>query len=135
MQRIELRTVEKPRDKQLDEDIQWVCDSFGLVAGRDTNQTSAKIVSCLLEKFADDVGIASEFVAEDLMLSSALVNHHVRGLMDSGLVYRERKLIFLRGGSLKAAVEEMRKDANRLFDEISLMAEEIDNSVGLRNRR
>jgi predicted transcriptional regulator len=135
MQHIELRSVEKPRDKELDEDIQWVCDSFGLVTGRDTNQTSAKIVSCLIDNFAEDVGIATELVARDLMMSSALVNHHVRNLMDSGLVYRERKLIFLRGGSLRAAVEEMRKDANRMFDEISVVADEIDSAVGLRMRQ
>lgn len=134
MQEIILKNVSKPIDKDVQEDIQWVCDSFGFATGRDTNLTSIKIVSCLLEKFAEDVGVATELVAHDLMISSALVNHHVRNLMNSGLVYRERKLIFLRGGTLRSAVEEMRKDANRMFDEIALMAEEIDSAVGLKNR-
>jgi predicted transcriptional regulator len=135
MQQITVKLVEKPKEKVVEEDIQWMCDSFGFCAGRDTNMTTPRIVSTLLERFADDVGVASDIVANDLAISSALVNHHVRQLMSSGLVYRERKLIFLRGGSLKAAVEEMRKDANRLFDEISDMAQEIDNAVGLRSRR
>jgi hypothetical protein len=134
MREIIVKQIEKPKEKDLEEDIQWMCDSFGLYTGRDTNLTTPRIVSSLIENFASNIGVASEMIAEDLAISSALVNHHVRSLMDSGLVYRERKLIFLRGGSLKGAVEEMRKDANRLFDEISLMAEEIDGTVGLRNR-
>jgi predicted transcriptional regulator len=134
MQEIIIKQIEKPKEKDVEEDIQWLCDSFGFLNGRDTNLTTPKVVSSLLENFALNMGVASDIIAEDLAMSSSLVNHHIRSLMNSGLVYRERRLIFLRGGSLKSAVEEMRKDANRLFDEISLMAEEIDQSVGLRNR-
>jgi predicted transcriptional regulator len=62
------------------------------------------------------------------------VNHHLRNLNDSGLVYRKKRLIYLRGGSLKAAVKEMRKDSERIFDELEYMAEEIDSRIGIKNR-
>lgn len=62
------------------------------------------------------------------------VNHHLRNLNDSGLLYRKKRLIYLRGGSLKAAVKEMRKDSERILDELESIAEEIDSIMGLKNR-
>ena len=42
--------------------------------------------------------------------------------------------MYLRGGSLKAAVTEMRKDSERILDELENIAEEIDSIKGIRNR-
>jgi hypothetical protein len=50
------------------------------------------------------------------------------------MIYRRKRLLYLRGGSLKAAVQEMRKDSERIFDELEVMAEEIDRKMGLKNR-
>ena len=133
-QEITLRQLEKPHDKKLPADVLWVCDSFGLTSGRDLEQLSSRIFLDFLEKFSSELRVSSEALAEDLEISPARVNHHLRNLMDSGIIYRERRHILLRGGSLKGAVEEMRKDADRIFDELSDMAEEIDKNLGLKNR-
>jgi predicted transcriptional regulator len=62
------------------------------------------------------------------------VNHHLRNLINTGLIYREKRMLYLRGGSLKAAVQEMRKDSERMFDELEAIAGEIDQEMGIRNR-
>jgi predicted transcriptional regulator len=134
VQEIILRNIEKPRIKSLEEDLLWFCDSFGFSAGRDTENTATRIIFSLLDKLSNDETVSSEALAGDLEIKISRVNHHLRNLNDSGLLYRKKRLIYLRGGSLKAAVEEMRKDSERILDELEGMAEEIDSLMGLKNR-
>ena len=134
VQEIILRNIEKPHIKRLEEDLIWFCDSFGFSSGRDTENTATKIIFSLLDKLSNEKEISSEVLAGDLDIKVSRVNHHLRNLNDSGLLYRKKRLIFLRGGSLKAAVREMRKDSERIFDELENAAEEIDSIIGIKNR-
>lgn len=134
VQQIILRYLEKPHVKSLEEDLLWLCDSFGFSSGRDTENTATRVVFSLLDKLSNDEITSSESLAEDLEIKISRVNHHLRNLNDSGLLYRKKRLVYLRGGSLKAAVKEMRKDSERIFDELESIAEEIDFRVGIKNR-
>lgn len=134
VQQIILRHLEKPRVKSLEEDLLWFCNSFGFTSGRDIENTSTKIIFALLDKLSNDEVTSSEALAKDLEMKISRVNHHLRNLNDSGLVYRKKRLIYLRGGSLKAAVKEMRKDSERIFDELECIAGEIDSRIGIKNR-
>lgn len=134
VQQIILRHLEKPHIKSLEEDLLWLCNSFGFSSGRDTENTSTRIIFSLLDKLSNDEITSSEALAEDLEMKISRINHHLRNLNDSGLLYRKKRLIYLRGGSLKAAVKEMRKDSERIFDELESIAEEIDSRVGIKNR-
>ena len=133
-QHIILKSLDKPREKDLNKDITWVCDSFGFQEGRDLQQVTVRLVDDMLKRLSREGGVASETIAEDLDISTARVNYHIRNLMDAGFVHRQRRLIFLRAGSLQSTVEEMRKDANRIFDELSVMARHIDAALGIKNR-
>ena len=134
VQQIIIRNIEKPRIKSLEEDLIWFCDSFGFSSGRDTENTANRIIFSLLEKLSNDRESSSEDLAEDLDMKISRINNHLRNLNESGLLYRKKRLIYLRGGSLKAAVREMRKDSERILDELESVAEEIDLMIGLKNR-
>lgn len=134
VQQIILRYLEKPHVKSLEDDLLWLCDSFGFSSGRDTENTATRIVFSLLDKLSNDEITSSETLAEDLEIKISRVNHHLRNLNDSGLLYRKKRLVYLRGGSLKAAVKEMRRDSERIFDELESIAEEIDLRIGIKNR-
>jgi predicted transcriptional regulator len=134
VQEIILRNIEKPHIKSLDEDLIWFCDSFGFSSGRDIEKTATKIIFSLVDKLSNDELTSSEDLAGDLNITISRVNHHIRNLNDSGLLYRKKRFLYLRGGSLKAAVKEMRKDSERIFDELENIAEEIDSIKGIRNR-
>lgn len=133
-QQIILRNIEKPREKNERTDMGWICSSLGVSSGRDIHHISTQILSDLLRRSVVEPHISSENLADDLVISSSRVNHHVRNLMDSGIVYRQKRCIYVRGGSLLRAVESLRKDANVVFDELETMAKEIDNSLGIKNR-
>lgn len=133
-QELTLKNLEKPREKYIDQDIAWLCESLGLNTGRDIDQISPKIMSTFLRRFSIERAVQSEEVAQDLLITAARVNHHVRNLMDCGLVYREKKLIVLRGGSLTAAIEELRADTDRVFGRLLIIAQDVDQQLGMKNR-
>ena len=134
-QQIILVNLEKPREKRLEEDIRWFCNSFGLSSGRDTENVATQIVLDLLQQLAENQEkISSDIIAQSIEVNQSRVNHHIRNLINSGLIYREKRGLYLRGGSLKAAVQEMRKDSDRIFQELEEIAEEIDEQMGLKNR-
>jgi len=134
VQEIILRNIEKPHIKCLEENLIWFCDSFGFSSGRDIEKTATKIIFSLVDKLSNNEVTSSEDLAGDLNITISRVNHHIRNLNDSGLLYRKKRLLYLRGGSLKAAVKEMRKDSERIFDELENIAEEIDSIKGIQNR-
>ncbi|WP_292487673.1 winged helix-turn-helix transcriptional regulator [Methanohalobium sp.] len=133
-QRIILNKLDKPKNKSLESDAKWICESLGFSSGRDIENTSTKVIISLLKNLSNDGVTSSEAVAQDLDIKVSRVNYHIRNLINSGLVYREKKLLHLRGGSLKTAIQEMRKDTDRIFEELEYVAEGIDNKMGLKNR-
>lgn len=133
-QQIILRNLQRPKKIDVTGDIEWLGNSFGFSAGRDTQKVTSQILQNVLQEVALEGSTSTENIAEDLDLSIQRVNYHLKTLMDAGFLFREKRLIFVRQGSVKSAVEEMRQDANRIFDNLSLMAEEIDSKLGFRNR-
>ena len=134
MTQVILKQYDRPKEDSIAKDIKWFCKSFGLSPGRDTAYTSNMIVANILAQAADKKVISSETIAKNLKLSQNLINHHLRNLINSGLIIRKRKQILIRGGSLKEAVREIRRDALRILDTIEIIAEEIDNELGFQNR-
>ncbi len=133
-QQIILRELQKPQEINLSQDIDWLGESFGFSASRDTDRITAKLLQNLLEDIGRDGSTSTEKLSNNMDIEIQRVNYHLRTLVNSGFICREKRLIVLRQGSVKAAVEEMRKDANRMFDNLSVIAEEIDKNLGLKNR-
>ncbi|MCD4703420.1 MAG: winged helix-turn-helix transcriptional regulator [Methanosarcinaceae archaeon] len=129
-----LINLEKPRMKDLDDDLLWFCNSFGLSSGRDVENTSTRIVMSMLDRISEDEEVTSKMIADALGINLSRVNHHLRSLIDSGLVYRKKRTLCLRGGSLRAAVQEMRRDSDRIFDDLEKFAADIDRNMGIKNR-
>lgn len=132
--KIVLQNIQKPSKPNLKEDINWLGDSFGFTNGRDIEKSSNKLLNCILQEISNNGSVTSEKLSYELDFAVQRVNYHLKSLIEAGFLYRDKNKIFLREGSAKAAVEEMRKDANRLFDNLAGMAEEIDLELGLKSR-
>jgi len=134
-QQIILRNLQRPNEVDVADDIEWLGNSFGFSAGRDTEKVTSRILKNVLQEVSSEGSTSTENIAEDLDLSIQRVNYHLRTLIDAGFLFREKRLIFVRQGSVKSAVEEMRRDANRIFDNLSRIGDEIDEALGFRNRQ
>jgi len=133
-QQIILKNLQKPKEVNVFHDIDWLGESFGFYSGRDTDRITAKLLQSMLKEIAEEEVTSTEKLSEELDIAVQKANYHLKTFIDSGFIYREKRLILIRQGSVKAAVEEMRRDANRIFDNLSLIAEEIDKALGLKNR-
>ncbi|MFH0967637.1 MAG: ArsR family transcriptional regulator [Methanobacteriota archaeon] len=130
-QRLILQYLPKPGRRDLHEEAYWLCDTLGLSSGRDIEDLSIQIVLRLLEESSMKEGVASEHLADLLDINVGRVNHHLRNLSRSGVIYRNRRLVHLRGRSLLESVQELRRDADRIFDELEKVATDIDQMMGL----
>ena len=61
-QQIVLISLEKPRDENLEDDVRWLCDSFGLSSGRDTENMATRIVMDMLRMLAEEHRVTSESI-------------------------------------------------------------------------
>ncbi len=131
---ITLMELPKPKQPSLYGDIEWLGNSFGFYTGRDTERIASKVLHYLLDDISKEGHCSTEKTSNGLNIEVQRVNYHLRTFIESGFFCREKRMIVLRHGSVKAAVEEIRKDANRIFDELSIVAEEIDRGLNLKNR-
>lgn len=125
------RQIEKPRGAIGHEDLEWFFKSLGIGEGRDVDQVAQRILITLLAHQISGNGMPVERISRDLDISSSRINHHIRNLVDAGIVYRHKRQIHLRGNSLQSMVQELRKDALRVLDDLEAAAAEIDQSFGI----
>ena len=127
--RLSLYEVKKPVSSVPENNTIWFCDTLGLSSGRDIDSLATQLITTLLHQYQNGEGLSTERLAQLLNIAPARVNHHVRNLARTGIIYREKKLVHMRGLSLKESVRELRKDANRIFDELEEIAESIDEYI------
>ena len=130
-QRIIIKDIDRPREEKVKQEVKWICQSLGFTSGRDIEDTSFKIVYQLLGQFKNNEIVPTESIARSLRMDSPTVNHHIRNLMESGIVFREKRKVALRGGSLAAAIEEMKRDSDKMFERIMEVAKKIDGAFDL----
>ncbi|GIU69578.1 MAG: hypothetical protein KatS3mg002_0814 [Candidatus Woesearchaeota archaeon] len=135
VQQIILRDLKKPQKVHLYDDIEWLGESFGFCEGRDIDGTMKKIIHTILDEISKKGSTSTEEISKNLNIEVQRVNYHLRTLINSGFVRREKRTIILRQESVKATIDEIRKDANRIFDNLADIAEEIDRNLGLKNRQ
>ncbi|MCQ8893016.1 MAG: ArsR family transcriptional regulator [Methanolinea sp.] len=131
---IVLRQEERPVAGGGEEEVMWLCHCLGIGEGRDIDRVASRIIIALLSRQAIEGGLSVETIANDLAVTPSRVNHHIRNLVAAGMVYRQRKRIFIRGRGMQALVREIRKDALRILDDLEAAAIGIDREFGIPHR-
>ncbi len=134
VKKISLRKLEIPLEDNLEKDLEWLCETLGLVSGRDLERTAIKILYNILDAQASKDGITSEELADKLSLSRGAINYHLRSLIDSGLLTREKNMIKLRSSSILRTINELKKEIDDIFSDVMKISEHLDNHFGLKNR-
>jgi predicted transcriptional regulator len=126
--------VRIPPTTDFDRDVEWVCKCFGFLESRDKEKTAAKIFKALLEAMKQGKGLSSDELAESIGLTRGTMVHHLNKLIQSGLAVHREGHYELRGTSLRRTVQEIKRDVNRVFENIEHVAQSIDESLGLTYR-
>ena len=129
-----IRKLREPTEKQLDKDIEWVCNSFGFITPRDQDKTAFKILKALIKVAKDSKGLTSEELTELVEPTIGSVIYHLKKLTKAGLVVKLDSTYELRMRSLLTTIEEIEKEISTTLADIKKIAEDIDNKVGLEHR-
>ncbi len=130
-----IRRIPKPHDETREELLAWFVESLGLEHGRDIHQTLRRILHMLLTLSQESRLLSTERLEEELLMPGSRINHHIRLLIKAGMLERDKRSIRLRGRTIEETVEEIRRDSERIFDDIIRMARLLDEAYGLRQKR
>jgi predicted transcriptional regulator len=126
--------VSAPLKVDKDSDIEWICRCFGFLEPRDKMKTAARIFAALLGVLGEKDGVSSDDLAEKVGLSRAAVVHHLNRMTSSGLIVRRDGVYRLRAENLENTIIEVQRDVNRIFENVTRIAREIDRSMNVPRR-
>ncbi len=123
---INIKEIKKSTKKDYEEDLKTIVESMLLSSGRDIENTAYHIIKLILEETYKGNEVKTETISKKLKYPIARINHHIRRLTELGIIYREKRNIKLRRETFKETIEEVKKDADRIFEDLMKIAEEID---------
>ena len=130
-QRITILNIRKPREHNVNQELQWFGSSLGLFNLRDRDKSCFRLFIELLKSAKANHTLTSDELASRLSLTRGTIIHHINKLMESGLVIHEGNRYTLRVENLTALIEEVEKDIKRACNDLKEVAREIDERLGL----
>ncbi|MBS3174974.1 ArsR family transcriptional regulator [Candidatus Woesearchaeota archaeon] len=132
--RITIIKIKKPSQKEVNRDLQWFSESFGLFGERDKEKSCFRVFIELLKAARFGRPLTSDQIAFKSHLTRATVIHHLNKLNQSGLVLKQKNLYILRAENLENVTLEIKKDLLGMFQDLEDMARELDEELGLIKR-
>lgn len=129
-----VKKLREPVNKQLDQDIEWICNSLGFLTPRDQDKTAFKILKALIKSATKGEGMTSEELSRFVEPTVGSVIYHLKKLMNAGLVVKLDSRYELRMNSFLKTIEEMEKEIATTLTDIKMIAKDIDDRVGLAHR-
>ncbi|NQV91716.1 helix-turn-helix transcriptional regulator [Candidatus Woesearchaeota archaeon] len=130
MSRITVIKVRHNNSGNVNKELQWLGDSLGLFGSRDKDSSCFRMFIILVRKSRRNESMSSDDLADNLSLSRATVVHHLKKLLESGIVVRQNRGYILRDANLSALVRDIKNDTNAMLAEIEEVAKEIDDMLG-----
>ena len=132
--RITIIKIEKPKKKDLNEDIKWISNSLGLISSRDKEKSCYRIFIELIKAANKGVALSSDEIAKNAHLSRGTVIHHLNALMGSGIITYEKRRYLLKADNLETLIDEIKGEILKVFKNLKNVAKELDEELNLVKR-
>lgn len=129
-QKVTLIKIRTYHDDNINEELKWFGNSLGLFGLRDRDSSCFRIFITLVKSSRKNDPISSDQIAEKLNLTRGTVVHHLKKLMDSGIVLREKEGYLLRENSMENIVKDIQRDIQSIMADLENVAKEIDEKIG-----
>lgn len=130
-QKVTIVRSAKPIRQNINEKLQWFGISLGLFSLRDKDRSSFRIFIELLKAIKNKRGLSSDEIAEKTGLTRGPVVHHLKKLIEAGIVTVDRNVYYLRVETLEQLVSELEKDMKRACSDLREVAKELDAWLNL----
>lgn len=129
-----IKKLREPVEKQLDGDLEWVCNSLGFLTARDQDKTAYRILRALIQSAREGRGLTSEELTQYVEPTIGSVIYHLKKLMKAGLVVKLDSTYELRMNSFFKTIDEIENEIINILEDIKKIAKDIDRTVGLEHR-
>lgn len=130
-QKITIVKIRKPPSHSINDELQYFGNSLGLFGMRDKDKSCFRIFVELLKSAKRKRPLSSDELAYRLGLSRGTVVHHINKLKNSGIVIYDEGRYYLRVDKLEDLIKEIKRDLLRTIDDLSEIAKEIDEQLGM----
>lgn len=131
LRRVTIIRVRKPKKRDLNSELQWFSNSLGLFNLRDKEKSCFRIFIELLKAAKTNTGLTSDELAERSHLSRATAVHHLSNLIERGIVTGHKRKYYLRVPNLQELINELKKDTERILQDLEEAAKVLDSELGL----
>jgi predicted transcriptional regulator len=118
-----------PARKTTGDELDWICSSLGFCEPIDRDKTAVAIFRKMLESSKMGQPLRSDEICEAVGKSRGAVVNHLNKLISSGLVVRRKNRYELREATLKETIRELRRDMERMLEDMEKIAAEIDEEL------
>ena len=125
-QRITIIQTNRPPNKNINDELQWLGGSLGLFNLRDRDKSCFRIFIELIKISKAGQSVSSDELATSLALTRGTVVHHLKKLMEAGIVVHRSNHYALRRDSLVDLIEEVQRDFARMAEDLKQVAKDID---------
>ena len=115
MEEVTIKNLKPPCKRDLEKDLEWFCNSLGLIRERDKEKTGFKIFKLIFESIKDGKGLTINEITEKIELSRTTIVHHLKSMEESGMIIEKNRVYELRRNSLHEMVDEIEKDLMNLL--------------------
>ena len=126
-----IRRVEKPVRRDLEDELDWICQSFGFFEPIDKEKTAATIFKLLVRAAETGKPLTSSDIAGLINMSRGSVINHLNNLIQSGLVVKGGRYYFPRSRSIYRLIKEVEDDILSTLQRMEKTAHEIDKAFGM----
>lgn len=129
-----VKKLRMPAEGDLENDIEWICNSLGFVTARDQDKTAYRILLALIKAAEKGRGLTSDELTNYVEPTIGSVIYHLKKLMKAGLVVKINSAYELRMNSLRKTIEEIEREMINVLEDITYISSQIDVRLGLENR-
>ncbi len=129
--KIVIKDEELPFERDVDKYIKFLCKVLGLTTGRDTQETSCKVLKKIIVYSSNKGVTCTKEICEDIGMSRGAVVNQINKMIKAGILRKEGNYYVLRRKNLLRTILEIRRDTLRMFERIEEIAKELDEEMGL----
>lgn len=109
-------------------------ERLGLFTLRDKDKSCYRIFITLVRALKRDIKLSSDELAIQTGLTRGTVVHHLNRLTSAGIIVSQANKYYIPYDSLEDLVDDMRNQVNKMFDNLSVTAKEIDKALDFKQK-
>ncbi|MCL4379106.1 MAG: hypothetical protein M1160_03155 [Candidatus Marsarchaeota archaeon] len=126
MEKIEIRAIEKPDEKDPEKMLRWFVAALGL-SGDEKNSIEEQILRDFAVATREGCeGLSSSELKFDRDVARSTVIYHLNRFIDAGIIVKHGRKYHLRATEMSKVIEELEYDINREMQRMLDMAKEFD---------